>query len=373
MRTQHISDFKLFTSFPNCNLFCTFFLLRNFYFGYAHHANNGEHCSSPHFRYCTHSVDEIYQCFHTFRNCCLFSTFGLIRNFYSGGAPQANYGKHSLNHHSQHCAHCVYDIYSILKVFEIAVYFAHIGLIGNFYSGDEQHVNYDKHSLNHHFQNCAHYVYEIYSVFELVEIAVCFAHFGFFEIWTPLILAMVAMVNVVQILISNIAHGVYMRFTVFSKFSKLLFVVHIFVFSTFELRRFSPFCNPGQNLLSHALILSIFRNIISHTFRITSRRSRNDFFLTPSPRFNVGSAIKRPTNEFRPELSVDQHWMGGSGDVSAILSGIVAMVNVVQIIISNIAHSVYMRFTVFSKFSKLLFVLQILAYSKFLLRWGASC
>ena len=50
-----------------------------------------------------------------------------------------------------------------------------------------------------------------------------------------------------------------------------------------------------------------------------------------------------------------------------------AMVNVVQIIISNIAHRVYMRFTVFSKFSKLLFVLHILAYSKFLLRWGASC
>ena len=44
------------------------------------------------------------------------------------------------------------------------------------------------------------------------------------------------------------------------------------------------------------------------------------------------------------------------------------MVNVVQIIIYNIAHSVYMRFTVFSKFSKWLFVLHIVAYSKFLLR-----
>ena len=32
------------------------------------------------------------------------------------------------------------------------------------------------------------------------------------------------------------------------------------------------------------------------------------------------------------------------------------MVNVVQIIISNIARSVYMRFTVFWNFSKLLFV-----------------
>ena len=50
-----------------------------------------------------------------------------------------------------------------------------------------------------------------------------------------------------------------------------------------------------------------------------------------------------------------------------------AMVNVVQIIISNIAHRVYMRFTVFSKFSKLLFVLHILAYSKFLLGSWATC
>ena len=51
---------------------------------------------------------------------------------------------------------------------------------------------------------------------------------------------MLAMVNVVQIIISNIAHSVYMRFTVFSKFSKWLFVLHIFAYSKFELRSFSP-------------------------------------------------------------------------------------------------------------------------------------
>ena len=58
---------------------------------------------------------------------------------------------------------------------------------------------------------------------------------------------------------------------------------------------------------------------------------------------------------------------------TALILTILSMVNVVQFIISNIAHSVYMRFTVFSKFSNMLFVLHILAYSKFLLRWGASC
>ena len=221
------------------------------------------------------------QCFHSFRNCCLFCTFGLIRNFYSGEAHHVNYSKHSLNDHFQHCAHCVYDIYSICKVFEIAVCFAHIRLletwtaliltmlamvnvvqiiisdiahsvyldlqcfetfrncclfctflhIRNFYCGEAHHANYSQHSLNYHFQHCAHCVYEIYSIFKVFEIAVCFAHFVVFEIWTPL-----AMVNVVQIIISNIAHSVYMRFTVFSKFSKLLFVLHILAYSKFLLR-----------------------------------------------------------------------------------------------------------------------------------------
>ena len=50
--------------------------------------------------------------------------------------------------------------------------------------------------------------------------AVFFAHFGLFEIGTALILTMLAMVNVVQIIISDIAHSVYLRFTVFSKISK---------------------------------------------------------------------------------------------------------------------------------------------------------
>ena len=65
------------------------------------------------------------QCFETFRNCCLFCTFWHIRNFYCVEAHHANYTKHSLNHHFQHCAHCVYEIYSIFKVFEMAVCFAH--------------------------------------------------------------------------------------------------------------------------------------------------------------------------------------------------------------------------------------------------------
>ena len=50
--------------------------------------------------------------------------------------------------------------------------------------------------------------------------AVCFAHIGLFEFWIALILTMLAMVNVVHIIISDIAHSVYLRFTVFWNFSK---------------------------------------------------------------------------------------------------------------------------------------------------------
>ena len=66
--------------------------------------------------------------------------------------------------------------------------------------------------------------------------AVCFAHIGLFEIWTALILKMLAMVNVVQIIISDIAHSVYLRLTVFWNFSKLLFVLHNLAYSKFLLR-----------------------------------------------------------------------------------------------------------------------------------------
>ena len=176
-------------------LFCTYWLIRNLNCANSHHASYGERSSNHHSRHwaqCVSSFETLrtvciwdLQCFETFRNCCLLCTFWHIWNFYCGEAHHPNYTKHSLNLHFQHCAHCVYDIYSIFKVFEMAV---------------------------------------------------CFAHIGLFEIWTALILTMLAMVNVVQIIISDIAHSVYLRFTVFWNFSKLLFVLHILAYSKFLLR-----------------------------------------------------------------------------------------------------------------------------------------
>ena len=78
----------------------------------------------------------------------------LLRNFYSCDAHHANYGKHSLNNHFQQWPHFVYEIYSVLKLFKIAVFFLHIWLLRNFYCGDAHHANYGNHCLNNRFQHC---------------------------------------------------------------------------------------------------------------------------------------------------------------------------------------------------------------------------
>ena len=59
------------------------------------------------------------------------------------------------------------------------------------------HVNYGKHSLNHHFPHSGDGVYKFYSVFKLFEIAVRSAHFDFFEITTPVVRIMLTMANIV--------------------------------------------------------------------------------------------------------------------------------------------------------------------------------
>ena len=103
---------------------------------------------------------------------------------------------------------------------------------------------------------------------------------------------MVTTENVVQIIISDIDHIVFITFKVFWNFSKLQFVLHILAF----------------------------------------------------------------TKSLQP-----------------VMRTMPTVVNVVQIIMSDIAPPFYIRFTVFWNFSKLLFVLQILAFTKFLLRWCAPC
>ena len=90
------------------------------------------------------------------------------------------------------------------------------------------------------FQSWAQIVYHIYSVLKIIEVTVCFAHFGIYEISTPVLRTILTMVNVVQIILSDIAHSVYITFTVFWNFSKLLFVLHILAFTKFLLRWCAP-------------------------------------------------------------------------------------------------------------------------------------
>ena len=120
-------------------------------------------------------------------------------------------------------------------------FFCTFWLLRNFYSGDARHANYAKHSLNHHFRYCANCVYQIYSVFQLFEIPVCFAHFGCYEISTPVMRTMLTMPNVVYMIISNIPPTVYIRYTTFLNSSKLLLVLHILAFTKFQLRWYATF------------------------------------------------------------------------------------------------------------------------------------
>ena len=56
------------------------------------------------------------QRFETFRNCCFFCKFCILRNLYSGNAHHPNYGKHSLNDHFLHCANSLYHFLSFLQI-----------------------------------------------------------------------------------------------------------------------------------------------------------------------------------------------------------------------------------------------------------------
>ena len=71
------------------------------------------------------------QCFQTFRNCCLFCAFWLIRNIYSGDAHDANYCKHSLNHHFQYWTQCISDLQRF-EIFRNSSFLSTFWLLRNF-------------------------------------------------------------------------------------------------------------------------------------------------------------------------------------------------------------------------------------------------
>ena len=187
--------------------------------------------------------------------------------------------------------------------------------------------------LNHHFRQGTHSVYKIYSVLKLFEIALCSAPFDFFEITTPMMRLMLAMANIVQIIISDMGHIVYITFTVFSNFSNLQFVLHILTF----LKLLPQWCLNHHFRQGTHSVYKIYSVLKLFDFAVCS--AHFDFFEITTPVMRI----------------------------------MLTMANIVQIIISDVAQTVYIRLAVFWNFSKLLFVLHVLTFSKLLRRWCASC
>ena len=196
MRTQCISDLQHFETFRNCCLFCTLWLIRNFYSGDAHHANYGKRCLDHHFKHCAHSVYQILRIFQGFQNCSLFCTFCLLRSFYSWDAQHANYGKKFKSSFPTLRTLCIRDLHCF-RTSQNCGLFCRFWLLRNLNSVDSRHAYYGEHCSNHHFRHCAQCVSQIYSVWKLFQIAVCFAHFGLFEISTTVISNMLTIANIV--------------------------------------------------------------------------------------------------------------------------------------------------------------------------------
>ena len=108
--------FKVFSNFFTCGLFCTFFEIST---PVMRIMLNMANIVSIIISDRAHTVNIKFAVFSNFSICSLFCTFWLFRNFSSGYAHHANYGKHCLNHHFRHGAHSVYEIYSVFKVFDL--------------------------------------------------------------------------------------------------------------------------------------------------------------------------------------------------------------------------------------------------------------
>ena len=216
-------------------------------------------------------------------------------------------------------------------------------LLRSFYSHDARHGNYGDHCSNHHFRRWAHIVYHIYSVLKIIEITVSFAHFGFYEVSTPMMLIMVTMVNIVQIIISDVEHTLYITFTA--------------IFLTF----------PNSSLTCTFWLLRSLYSGDAHHDNYGEGSSNHHIRHCGPFLYHIYSVLKLF------EIAVYLAHFGYNEVSTPMMRTIVIIVNVVQIIISDVEHTLYITFIAFWKLSKLQFVLHILAFTKFLLRWCAPC
>ena len=143
-------------------------------------------------------------------------------------------------------------------------------------------------------------------------------------------------------IISDIAQHVYIRFTAFSNFRICSLFCKLWLF-----RNYYPGDAHHVNYGKHSSNYH-FRHGAHSVYKIYSVLKLFEIALCSAPFdfFEITTPMMRL---------------------------MLAMANIVQIIISDMAHTVYTRFTVFTNFSNLQFVLHVLNFSKLLLRWCASC
>ena len=196
MRTLCIWHLQYLQSFRNCCLFCTYWLIRNLNCADSHHANYTKHSLNHHFLHCAHFLYEIYSVFKLFEMAGFFCTLWLIRNFYSGEAHHVNYSKQFKWSFPTLRTLCIWHL-QYLQSFRNCCLFCTYWLIRNLNYADFHHASYGERCSNHHFRHCAQCVSEVYSVLKLFEIAVCFARFGIFEISTAVRRIMLTIANIV--------------------------------------------------------------------------------------------------------------------------------------------------------------------------------
>ena len=179
----------------------------------------------------------------------------------------------------------------------------------------------------------------------------------------------------------------------FWNFSKLLFVLHILAFTKFLLRWCAP-CKIWWTLfkswfpiwrtlcISHLRHFETFRNCwFFCTFWLLRNFYSSDAHHAKYREYSLNHYFPRGLHcvyqiySFLKLFKIAVFFTPfGFYEISTpVMRTMLTTVNVVQIIISDITNTVFITFKVFWNISKLQFVLHILAFTKFLLRWCAPC
>ena len=132
-----------------------------------------------------------------------------------------------------------------------------------------------------------------------------------------------------------------------------------------ELKRFEIFRN--SSLFSTLWLLRNFYSCDAHYANYGKHSLNNHFQHCSHSVYQIYSVLKLF------EIAVYFARFGFDEISTLVIRIMLTMANIVYIITCNIAQTVYIRIKTFWNFSKFQFVLNILAFTKFLLLWCALC